>query len=305
MLNSKNLNNQTFNKENMDADNSNQGEEKNVVITYETLFEILRREKGREELQKLYKNFYQDVVKYLDEKKDILKKAQTTLFSSEEKEKTEIQLQNIRRIIKELYSRRERKIIETAIIKSRTQSNVIDKENMLEEEKKFFEEVVKVLDSARMNILFNVLEAKMPEIAKKDIDANLLTREYKQQIEELAAKIVEQNTMQKGEELKQQQNQLAADEAAQETQAGLQKESLETEQEAETQKSQTNNASDNHSEKKVEETKMVRFKCAVPRFYGFDSEIYGPFEEDDIACLQKEIADILIRKERAEEIKEE
>ena len=41
----------------------------------------------------------------------------------------------------------------------------------------------------------------------------------------------------------------------------------------------------------------------MPKFVGRDLEVYGPFEEEDIANLPGEIADILILKNRAEEIK--
>src|SRR3989344_4083177 len=43
--------------------------EKSVVITYETLFELLNRERERPELQKLEQSFFADVVDYLREKR--------------------------------------------------------------------------------------------------------------------------------------------------------------------------------------------------------------------------------------------
>jgi hypothetical protein len=52
------------------------------------------------------------------------------------------------------------------------------------------------------------------------------------------------------------------------------------------------------------DTKLVRFLHAVPRFVGKELETYGPFEEEDMATLPAEIADLLISKERAEEITE-
>jgi len=47
----------------------------------------------------------------------------------------------------------------------------------------------------------------------------------------------------------------------------------------------------------------VRFLYAVPKFVGKELEEYGPFEEEDIANLPSDIADILIGKGRVEEIK--
>ena len=52
------------------------------------------------------------------------------------------------------------------------------------------------------------------------------------------------------------------------------------------------------------ETKRVRFLHPVPKFIGQELESYGPFEEEDMATLPSEIADVLISKERAEEITE-
>jgi len=52
-----------------------------------------------------------------------------------------------------------------------------------------------------------------------------------------------------------------------------------------------------------ENTKLIRFIYSVPKFLGHYLEVYGPFEEDDTANLPEEIADILIKKGRAEEIK--
>ena len=43
--------------------------DKEVNITYETLFNFLRIEKGREELQDLGDTFSQDTILYLEEKR--------------------------------------------------------------------------------------------------------------------------------------------------------------------------------------------------------------------------------------------
>jgi len=53
------------------------------------------------------------------------------------------------------------------------------------------------------------------------------------------------------------------------------------------------------------DTKTVRFLSAVPKFVGRELEEYGPFFAEDIASLPAVIADILVKKGRAEEISEE
>ena len=48
------------------------------------------------------------------------------------------------------------------------------------------------------------------------------------------------------------------------------------------------------------ETRLIRFVQAVPKFVAEDSNEYGPFEEEYIASLPLKVADILVRNNRAE-----
>jgi len=47
---------------------------------------------------------------------------------------------------------------------------------------------------------------------------------------------------------------------------------------------------------------LVRFLHAVPKFVGVDMNVYGPYDNHDIANLPSNIAEVLISKERAEVI---
>jgi DNA replication initiation complex subunit (GINS family) len=223
-------------------------EGKEINITYETLFELLRREKTREELQKLDNTFFEDVVNYLKDKKAALDKPKDDLFAAEERRKAEIQFENIKKILKEFYERREKKIINMAMDMSRISmgalnSEIVDTSAMLKEEKELFDCVVEILNNNRKGILYNVLEAMIPNVEKKEI------KETKEETKEVET----------GSEVsKEEPNQ-----------------------------------------------KMVRFLHAVPKFVGKDLEEYGPFEQEDIANLPDEIADVLIAKQRTELMKKE
>ncbi len=142
---------------------------KEIKITYETLYELLRREKSKDELQKLDESFFRDVLDYLKEKARIVQEAagKFDMFSVEERENTQNQLNNVRRILKELYEKREKKIIEMALNKSKTNSNIIDTANLLAKEHELYNETVRTLDSFRKNILLTLLELKPPEIAQQ------------------------------------------------------------------------------------------------------------------------------------------
>jgi DNA replication initiation complex subunit (GINS family) len=207
-----------------------------VTITYETLFELLRREKERSELQKLDSSFFANVLRYLKDKQAIISKQQTDLFSLEEKKKTQEQLGNVKRIIKELYNKREKKIISLAIDKSKNKAAIIDNSVFLKQEKELFDNTVKILNMNRDNVLFNIMELKEPASLE---GVSVERKEVKIEKEE------------------------------------------------------------------KKDTKLVRFLSAVPKFVGKELEEYGPFEEEDIASLPVEIADVLINKSRGEEISED
>lgn len=151
--------------------------EKEAIITYETLYEILRREKFRKELQPLDKSFFKNVTHYLNEKTSILNSQQkkSSIFSSIETQKTRRQLENIQRILKELYERRESKIIQLALFSSRTQQN---KQTivMLEEEKSLYDHILDTLNNHRKSILHSLLAAKTPDLKKTIQPKDLKTK---------------------------------------------------------------------------------------------------------------------------------
>ncbi|MDP7140903.1 MAG: hypothetical protein QF506_00935 [Candidatus Woesearchaeota archaeon] len=138
--------------------------EKEIKVTFETLFDLLRNEKSRESLQKLESSFYTDVKNYILEKSFLMESQSKTsdLFSATERSKTEKQLTNARKIIKEIYERREKKVISMAINKSRISSNLIDTTTLLKDEKEFFEQVVSLLSGWRTGVLLSILEGKTP-----------------------------------------------------------------------------------------------------------------------------------------------
>ena len=223
-------------------------EKNEIVITHETLFEIVKREKDRTELQKLDTSFFANVVDYIKEKRKIVS-GNDSLFSFDDKRKTEKQIETIRRLLKDLYDKREKKIINMALDKSRTKSDVIDTSALLKEERVLFDHLVGLFDKSRAGILYSLLNESIPVIEKYNENSNEVKKagddEEKEIIENKAKNEIEKNT------------------------------------------------------------KMVRFVHAVPKFVGEELEEYGPFEEDDVANLPSEIADVLILKSRVEEIKEE
>ncbi|MBI4152028.1 DNA replication complex GINS family protein [Candidatus Woesearchaeota archaeon] len=140
-----------------------------IRITLETLYDILRNEKKREDLQKLEDTFFIDVLGYLREKKALLdtQARSTDLFALGEREKVEYELRSIRRILKEIYEKREKKIIDIALNRSRTGSDIIDTGAMLREEKELYNEILQNMDLFRKGILLRLLNGELPSLLSK------------------------------------------------------------------------------------------------------------------------------------------
>jgi DNA replication initiation complex subunit (GINS family) len=77
----------------------------------------------------------------------------------------EVQLRNARKIIEDIYNRREKKIFGLALTKSRTKSKLVDTSSLLPEEKVFFTKVTHLLNDFRSDILLKLLSKEVPIIS--------------------------------------------------------------------------------------------------------------------------------------------
>lgn len=137
-----------------------------VTITYEVLFDILRREKDNNELQDLDESFYEEVEEYIEEKKRTVQSAKDSEYMpSSDQEKQKIQLRNIKRTVQEIYNIRERKIMNLARSKARAKTGLIDTTRLLVSEQPLFDAAVDLLERHRKDMLQNVMGQGQ---AKKD-----------------------------------------------------------------------------------------------------------------------------------------
>ncbi len=250
--------------------------DKEVRITYETLYEILRREKSNDELQKLDPTFCTDVMSYLREKSKMLQDAagKFDIFSVNDRDSTQVQLNNIKRILKELYEKRERKIIEMALNKSRTNSSIIDTANLLDIERPIFNELIKTLDNFRKEILLAMIELRLNEHECKIQQAR---------IDNAAVA-----------------NQAKVDQA--ESDASMHSDIAEAMQAAAQGSAQAATQGEAQKESKPA-VKKIKFMQKVEQFIGPELDAYGPFEPEQTVELSSEIADILLEKGNAVEVR--
>jgi DNA replication initiation complex subunit (GINS family) len=211
-------------------------------ITFESLYDMVRKEKTTSELQKLHPDIYDQIIKYLKTKTETYRNAKDNQnFNSAELDKIKTQIINARKLVKEFYEKRESKLLHLAINKSRVKN--VDETALMKEEKLLFDEATKMVDRYRDEILLNLINAKKPFSEHP---------------------ITEQEKHIKKEEPKQ--------ETAQKPQES------------------------------PDDKIKIRINSSIPKFVGTNLEIYGPFEDGDIAILPRELAEVIINRGRAEQI---
>jgi|GEM_PF-524412 len=139
---------------------------KEVVLTYETLYELLRKEKARPELSKQDENFLHDALNYLREKQKAYDDnlAKNDIFSQSERDKLHIQITNIRKILRDLYDLRERKILTMAVNHSRTGAYIPDTTNLQPSETDMFNSICSILKQYRTGVLHRIVELREPNV---------------------------------------------------------------------------------------------------------------------------------------------
>jgi DNA replication initiation complex subunit (GINS family) len=123
-----------------------------ISVTFETLFEVLRLEKKRGELQELPKGFFEGVRSYLGQKATIAGKQ----GAGEHLPEAEIaharrQLENAYKILDELIGVRERKILEFARLRLGPEAPI--EPPFLDEEKEFYTRLEAELNGFRKTML--------------------------------------------------------------------------------------------------------------------------------------------------------
>jgi len=266
-----------------------------IRITLETLYDILRNEKKREDLQKLEDTFFIDVVNYLQEKKKLLdsKQDENELFAAGEKKKLEYELDSIKRILKEIYERREKKIIDISLNRSRTGSDIIDTSAMLREEKQFYQELLETLDDYRRGVLLNLFKGELPDVEKTTVKTEVQKEASSPMLENNENHL--DNSAETHAEEAEDIPHLEEPKISKETEKNSPLENKETKDETPL----TTNNSEN--EQKIELTK-IKFTHPTPSFVWKDMKVYGPFEKDDETDIFPEVADLLVRKGRAEKV---
>lgn len=114
------------------------------MISYNDIYEILRKEKYSENLQLLPKGFVEEVAEYLSDKRDQLMQENDMFEDSVLKSKK--QLENSVTLFKELILRRKKKLLNLVFVAAETGIMKRDYDNMMAFEKDVFEKLVKAFE---------------------------------------------------------------------------------------------------------------------------------------------------------------
>jgi len=120
------------------------------MFDYSEIYEILRKEKYSEQLQKLDKNFLKEVSEYFN-----VKKEEFSVFSDEFSDsvlRARKQFENSKAIFKELILRRKKKILDLVFIAAETGVMKKDFANMLDFEVELFEKFVKAIEESEKKL---------------------------------------------------------------------------------------------------------------------------------------------------------
>ena len=121
-------------------------------ITFEFIRKIQREEQKIAKLTKLPEDFYSSLSTYLEQKKSL-----------KEDRKNALEIKNIEILLEDIFNRRERKILNFAIIAARTG---IPPENLSEDERTFFDLIVAAVKKRRDERLKNILGEKKEELIR-------------------------------------------------------------------------------------------------------------------------------------------
>jgi len=136
------------------------------MISYNELYEILRKEKYSENLQLLPKGFVEDLAEYLNEKRSQLINGDEMFEDSVLKSKK--QLENSIAIFKELILRRKKKILNLVFVAAETGIMKRDYENMLAFEKDVFEKLVRAFEEGDKELARMINEGKGGNLSGKN-----------------------------------------------------------------------------------------------------------------------------------------
>jgi len=153
------------------------------MLSYSKLRNIEQNEKMASSLTDIGINFYQEAIGYIKKMEEKIENERIKNPSSRKITLVSDELRNTKRILKNIFERREKKIVLAALISARTEEK--PPENLTKEEKDFYNELLKILKENRKKIFevrkkeFAVLRIlkDVPQFVGSDMKKYILKKE--------------------------------------------------------------------------------------------------------------------------------
>ncbi len=236
------------------------------AITFEFIREIHRKEKAKKglELEELPENFFSLVSRWIVEREK--------LYEEKRDPSLLIEIENARKLVKEIISQRQRKLVLSALLVLRGEA---PPENMLPQEEVFFDKLVQLLSEYK-SLVEAELTGDYAEEIVKELKENLEALKESEEEEEVEKEEKEESKV-KEEKIE---------------------ESVKERQEKEEYKEEE------RPEPPREKLIKVRALNNIPRFVDENMRTYGPYRIGDIFELPEDIAKLLLSRKLVEEVKE-
>lgn len=135
------------------SDNSSNNQQEIPLLTFNSLYNLLREEKKNKSLQQIPAGFYASLRKFLDDKKKEVKNLKEQDEKKETIHKEKRVLDNSNKMAEELLNLRLTKISKIATKNTIFAEEVLPEENILEEEMEFFDNMKDMLDKTKKDLL--------------------------------------------------------------------------------------------------------------------------------------------------------
>jgi hypothetical protein len=246
------------------------------AFTYEDIYELLRTEKFATDLEQISVNDLARIKAYLESKQELLKKegSSTNILSSHKKAKIQMEIDNALRALKDLYEIRERKIINRALVSTRTESGLKDTTNMFDTESKLYTHLLDILKVSKCSFFDLVEKSQFAEESTLVEDESTDDAEAEQPA-------VEDSVVEKpAEDVKPSESKDSRGDAEQ------------------------SSAPEEPKEETPIEEKIVfhnvKFLQECPEIFGEDLQQYGPFAVGDECKLPNQLCSILETQNKVE-----
>ena len=167
------------------------------MFSYEDIYELLRAEKLSTDLQPLRTEDLKKISEYLKMKENLLlsQDESVSLLSTQKRVKIQLELDNTRRTLRDLYEKRERKVLTRSIVTVRSGVGLKDTTNMLKHEQELYEHIITILSSSKDTFFEYILSLgregkdpmnelhKLKEIAKTEVEQITKPEEAKIEVE--------------------------------------------------------------------------------------------------------------------------